>query len=889
MLLVVLVLTVLSAWGSSKIRIFTARNAIFPKYIDVYQRLDSFLQKFGAVSELVVVVEDAPQEQREAFATELASRLRQQPEIRHAIERLDTRFMLKHAYLLVPPKQLSRFTSVLERLAEVPVSTGVVHWEDILKKAENWLENPPSFSGVDINLETTEKSLHPLLVFLEQWYHFLKSQEVPESIPWHAFIPGQSNNLFLKGGGYFSSHDGTSLFLFVKSSNPSEELEVIAPFVEKVRETAEDLRQEYASAGIPAPSAGLTGLPAVTYEEYIALHKDIVLILCSAGVLVLLLILLWLRSLKWALLVFLPMGLGVLFSMALTYVFIGHLTLLTSGFTAILFGLGVDYGIFMSSRIIEERAKEQTLVDAISKGVTASGKALITANIATVLIFLTLTTVPFTGFAELGVVAGMGVFIVMLSTFLIQPALFAILPPSIKLTRPLQETLGTEQKSSRRRMLRYGHIYLLIVAVLTAGVGALWSREIAFNYDVLSLLPEDSEAVHYQRKMVEESDFQAETVIFTASDMEEARKITGDAQMLPSVARVESPTPLFPSDAVIRAEQARRIGKLVSESVYLRQILQLREVGLTQNNMQQIHSLLEKLESLIEDYADMVLSAGHKNLVDILYQILSGLEKVGDELERNPQKALERTQAFFQSLSAGAEAGLGVLETWTSARGLNPQDLPDQIRQRFFAPDGTIAIYAFPAQSVYDPHNLDQLVQEVYRVSESATGPPVTHHWFSQVVLERLRWSAVLAVILASIWILVMLRSIRGFLIVIFPLLIGGGWMMGIIYLAKIKFNYANIIAFPLMIGLAVDYGVWFGHRRIELKDLSPWRVARRAGRTIALAAGTTLAGLGAIMLAQYKGISILGVTITIGLCCCLLAALVISPALAQVLFRRVS
>ena len=111
--------------------------------------------------------------------------------------------------------------------------------------------------------------------------------------------------------------------------------------------------------------------------------------------------------------------------------------------------------------------------------------------------------------------------------------------------------------------------------------------------------------------------------------------------------------------------------------------------------------------------------------------------------------------------------------------------------------------------------------------------------------------------------------------------------MMGIIYLANIKFNYANIIAFPLMIGLAVDYGVWFGHRRLELKDLSPWRVARRAGRAITLAAGTTLAGLGAIMMARYEGISILGITITIGLCCCLLAALVVSPALAQLLFRR--
>ena len=283
----------------------------------------------------------------------------------------------------------------------------------------------------------------------------------------------------------------------------------------------------------------------------------------------------------------------------------------------------------------------------------------------------------------------------------------------------------------------------------------------------------------------------------------------------------------------------------------------------------------------------MALSAGHENLLEVLYQILSSLEKVRDELKQNPVKARERTQSYFHLLLNYAETGLSILETWTDARGLTPEDLPGQLRQRFFAEDGTIAVYAFPSQSVYDPDNLDKLVTEVYGVSKNVTGPPVTHHWFSQVVLARLRLSALLGVALASIWILLMLRSFRGFLIVFFPLLIGGGWMMGILYLANISFNYANIIAFPLMIGLAVDYGVWFGYRRLELKDLSPWRVAQKAGKAITLAAGTTLAGLGAIMLARYQGISLLGVTITIGLCCCLVAALVVSPALTQLLFRR--
>ena len=886
-LLVVLVLTGFAVWGVSTLKIYTARNALFPKHIDVYQRLESFLKKFGAVSELVVVVEGVPKNQLREFSTELAVRLRQRPEIRHAMERFDTRFVLERGYLLLPPDQLSQVTSFMNRLVDKDVSTGVATWDEILAQASDWLENPPSLSSPDSNLKTTERRLSLLSFFFNQWNRFLTSQETPALIPWHEFISHQGAKRFVEGEGYFASRDGNALFLFVKSSSSSEELKIIAPFVEAVKNTAEGLRQEYSSAGLQVPTVGLTGLPAVTYEEYLALQKDIYLIISSAGVLVLLLILLWLRSFKWALLVFVPMGLGALYSLALTSVFIGHLTLLTSGFTAILFGLGVDYGIFMSTRIIEELTKGQSLVDGIAKGVAASGKALITASMATVLIFIALTTVPFTGFAELGVVAGMGVFMIVLSTFVIQPALFAVLPPSWKPIRSSKKITESKERPYRKKLLQVGHIYILVFALVTAGAGAVRSTEISFNYDVLAMLPQDSEAVYYQRKMVEESDFQAETVLFTASTMDEARKLADEAAELPSVGRVESLTYLFPPDAMIRAEKARRIGKLISDSDYLKQLLMLCHIEMTEQNMQQIESSLEKIEPLIEDAAEMALSAGHEDVLEELYQILSSLEEVRGVLGENPKRAQERTQSYFHLLLNYADDALSILQTWTGASQLSPEDLPSQLRQRFFAEDGTIAVYAFPAQSVYNPESLDRLVTDVYRVSENVTGPPVTHHWFSEVVLERLRLSALLGVALASMWILLMLRSVRGFLIVLFPLLIGGGWMMGMLYLAGITFNYANIIAFPLMIGLAVDYGVWFGYRRLELKELSPWQVARKAGRAITLAAGTTLAGLGAIMLARYQGISLLGVTITIGLCCCLVAALVVSPALTQLLFRR--
>lgn len=106
--------------------------------------------------------------------------------------------------------------------------------------------------------------------------------------------------------------------------------------------------------------------------------------------------------------------------------------------------------------------------------------------------------------------------------------------------------------------------------------------------------------------------------------------------------------------------------------------------------------------------------------------------------------------------------------------------------------------------------------------------------------------------------------------------------MLGLMAVGGLRYNYANIIALPLVIALAVDYGVWYGHRWRELQGCSPLHVTLNAGKVIALAAGTELAGLGAITLASYRGVSSLGIDITVGLLCCLLATFLIAPAVGQ-------
>ncbi len=880
-LAVALLLSLLSAWATLHLPVYTSRQALLPQDTPVAERFNSFLRKFGAASDLIVVLEGAPREELESYATELAARLRAEPEIGQASERLDTHFFRDRAYLLMPPERLDQFGSAMDKLAGMDIPGDTRGLDASLRKALAWIKAPPSMADTD--LETAEQGLETLNFALEEWEHWLTAGTPPTGLDWSRLLARHGAEALAQG--YFTSRDGRMLFMFVHAVNASEEFEAIAPFVGKVKQVAADLASRARAAGREPPTVGLTGLPAVEYEEYIDIQKDITLVVCSAALLIAVLILGVVRDFRWALAIFVPMGLGALWSLGLAMLTVGHLTIITSGFLAILFGLGADYGIFTSSRIAEERRAGRPLLEAIGVGIGSSFNAVFTAGGASVLIFGALATVEFPGFAELGRVAAGGVLLILISTWMVQPALYALLPPKLKHPPAAPNSNPPIATTKRRGAFPMPVAALLVaLAIVGAGYGAARGFAIPFDYDALSLLPKDSEAAYYQRRMVAESDYQAEVVIFTAGNMAEARRIAEDAGKLKTIAQVQSLTHLFPPDAADRLRKAHAIGESAARAGYAGKVAELARGGLPEPSFGLVRELLPGSLALVDDYQEQAFSSGHAKLVDALEHARGRIASIQALIGQDAEHGRERTELFFRALLAAAGNGLAGLDAWRAAEPLTPERIPASLRDRFFADDGTIAVYAFPAENVYDPANLERLTKEVYGVSPEATGFPVTHQEFSRIVVESFAHGTILALAVCLLWLILALRDLRGIVLASLPLLIGGGWMLGVMAMAGIKYNYANIIALPLVIALAVDYGVWFSHRWRELKNHSPLQVSLIAGKVIILAAGTELAGLGAITMASYRGVSTLGVDITIGLLCCLPATLLVAPAIGQLL-----
>jgi hopanoid biosynthesis associated RND transporter like protein HpnN len=141
------------------------------------------------------------------------------------------------------------------------------------------------------------------------------------------------------------------------------------------------------------------------------------------------------------------------------------------------------------------------------------------------------------------------------------------------------------------------------------------------------------------------------------------------------------------------------------------------------------------------------------------------------------------------------------------------------------------------------------------------------------------------------------LRSVRRPLIEVFSLIIGLCWVFGMVTLVVGHLNLLSVIFAPLMLGLAIDYGIhWFC--RLEEEERANQR--RCTPEALSCAYRQTLPGIGyaglAAMLSflplafvNFRGLAELGIILTLGIVVMVVATLVMAPCLVLATQKCVS
>ncbi len=216
-------------------------------------------------------------------------------------------------------------------------------------------------------------------------------------------------------------------------------------------------------------------------------------------------------------------------------------------------------------------------------------------------------------------------------------------------------------------------------------------------------------------------------------------------------------------------------------------------------------------------------------------------------------------------------------------------DLPVGVARAFTEKDGTRGriVYIEPTRSdmVDDAHYLLRWADS-YRETKLPDGSVI--HGSGSAVIYADMWAAVLddvppAVVFSFgatfLVVLVAFRAGRSSVAVLGALLVGVGWMAGLLVLAKVKLNFLNFIALPITFGIGVDYAVNIVERYAREGAGGAASAVRNTGGAVILCSLTTTLGYLALLNSANEGVKSMGAAAVLGEVSCLLAAVIVLPA----------
>ena len=173
----------------------------------------------------------------------------------------------------------------------------------------------------------------------------------------------------------------------------------------------------------------LTGPVPLSDEEFATLTDRAGLMAAAMMGSVLLILWLALRSFKIISAILVTLVVGLALTMGIGLFLVGVFNIISIAFIALFVGLGVDFGIQFAVRYRHERHNQERLDLALEQAGRGVGIPLALAAAATAAGFFSFLPTTYTGVAELGKVAGIGMIMAFLLSITMLPALLMLLNP----------------------------------------------------------------------------------------------------------------------------------------------------------------------------------------------------------------------------------------------------------------------------------------------------------------------------------------------------------------------------------------------------------------------------------------------------------------------------
>ena len=616
------------------------------------------------------------------------------------------------------------------------------------------------------------------------------------------------------------------------------ELQPITPAGTRIRVTGtiamehEELSSVTRSAGF----AGLAALAMVTLVLYAALRSFSVLVISVVTLVI-----------------------GLAATAAFAAAAVGHLNLLSVAFAVLYIGLGVDFILHICLRLRELRNRGEDLDAALVETMSGVGTSLVICTVTTAAGFFSFIPTEFSGVSELGLISGTGMFISLLFSVTLLPALLAqFYPAAAREGAASWWGLRCLDPITRRPRAVVG-----IALLVTLGAAVLLPQS-SFDRNPVNLRDPESESVLTLRDLAENGEALPLNMIALAPDNAVAFSWISALEDLPAVGDARSLDDMVPADQQEKLELIEELDILFGSS--------FAEVDLEAVDATEFRVAFEELDARLVESS--VLTPAALELHLSVERLLVALTT----------RSAEEQQRILTQLASGLLSTLPRqlrrLAAGLTAESFGREDLPDELISRWVAIDGTELIEITPEFDISDDVIAEQFVETVRTTVPAATGLPVVYQESGRTVVRAFQLAFSYALLMVSIILWIFLRRFADTLLVLLPVVIAAGLTAALTVLLGLQFNFANIIALPLLLGVGVDNGIHMVHRMRTEPPADGGVIATSTSRAVFASGLTTIASFGNLAFASHLGMASMGQLLTLGMIITLVATLVLLPSL---------
>lgn len=796
-------------------------------------------QEFPQDADNILLVVDSPTaEQTSIAANELAKKLSGNQQLfEHVYIPDDNEFLKQQGLLYLETDELDDLAT---KLADAQPFIGHLsknyHLHGLLEILGTALENTDSGLPIDLNPLLTEID-QSLLAVQAQKIHFLSWQKLLD---------------------VNQSSDRNTLRSIV-SAKPIADFNSLQPAKHSLDFAREIIQQIQLKD--PQVTIRMTGKIALGEDEMRVLAEDTVYSGLFAFALVIMVLLVGLRSIKIVLCTLIVLIIGLILTAGFATIAVGHLNVLSVAFAILYIGLGVDFAIHICLCFRECWEDRMTSEEAIQKSVRILGASLFLCALTTSIGFFAFIPTDYEGVSELGLISGGGMFVGLITSLTLLPALLKVF--SIKqMPQKQASTLPCficTFPFKYAKAIRYTSVLLAIAAAFSLNYVYLDSNPV-------NLRDQNSQSVRAFKDLLQ-SKYRSPFVLIGLSDsLEKAESLAKQVKQLPSVNKA------ITLNSFVAKDQAEKLEIIEDLDIVLGADLDSFNRPLDKADSRQ--GLLN-LQTKINLALANPISNASPELLQKLQQDITAFIHSADGMT-SPEASYQQLETSLLRLLPFT---MQQLSSSLLAYEYELEDIPASIKQNWVSQSGIYKVIIDPKKDLNIAKNLTEFATDVQSIDDSVTGLPVSDLAAGAVISKVFVQAFSTAFIIIFIVLLLLLRNLRNSLLVMWPLLLAGLLTAAANVLLNNPFNFANIIALPLLMGMGVDSGIHIMHRLHSGLAEGEHLLQTSTARGVFFSSLTTLLSFTSLAFTNHQGIASMGLLLAIGISFTLICTLIVLPA----------